>query len=97
MSMEIHRSDIVCSGAGRDSGKHFYVVDVEGEFALIADGKGRRLEKPKRKKLKHLTFAAESDNRVAEKLRNGEKISNSELRRALAEFRSGACGDEGGM
>ena len=47
--MDIVRSDIVKSTAGRDKGKYFFVLAEEGEFLLLADGKTRKLESPKRK------------------------------------------------
>ena len=84
--MDIARSDIVKSTAGRDKGKLFFVLAVEGEFLLLADGKTRKLESPKRKKRKHTCFMAHSDCRAAEKIRSGEKVTNSELRRALAQL-----------
>ena len=84
--MDIQRADIVTSTAGRDQGKYFFVLDVEGEYLLLADGKTRRLESPKRKKLRHASFAARFDCRAADKIRSGEKLTNSELRRALASF-----------
>ena len=34
--MEIAKSNIVRSDAGRDKGKLFVVLDVEGEFLLLA-------------------------------------------------------------
>ena len=85
--MDIAKSDIVQSDAGRDKGKLFYVLDVEGEFLLLADGKSRRVEAPKRKKRRHVMFVASEDTRVSEKIKGEEKITNSELRRALAIFR----------
>ena len=84
--MDIARSDIVRSIAGRDQGKLFFVVDTDGEFLMLADGKTRRLESPKRKKRKHTEFVEKSDCRVAEKLRSEEKVTNSELRRTLAKY-----------
>lgn len=84
--MDIARSDIVRSIAGRDKDRYFFVLDVSGEYLLLADGKARRLEKPKRKKKRHARFVSHGDGRVAGKLQNGEKITNSELRRALAGY-----------
>jgi len=84
--MDIARSDIVRSIAGRDKGKFFFVLDTEGEFLMLADGKTRKLENPKRKKRKHTAFVTSSDCRVAEKIRSEEKVTNSELRRTLAEY-----------
>jgi ribosomal protein L14E/L6E/L27E len=84
--MEILRSDIVKSTAGRDKGKLFFVLDTEELYLLLADGKTRKLEQPKRKKRKHAQFVSRFDCRAAEKIRSGEKITNSELRRTLAVF-----------
>ena len=84
--MDIARSDIVKSTAGRDKGKFFFVLGVEEDFLLLADGKARKLESPKRKRRKHTVLEARYDCRAAEKIRSGEKVTNSELRRTLAQF-----------
>ena len=85
--MEIAKADIVQSSAGRDKGKLFFVLDTEGEFLLLADGKSRKVETPKRKKRRHVRFVATETMGVSEKITGEEKITNSELRRALAVFR----------
>ena len=84
--MEISRVDVVVSLAGRDKGQLFFVLDTDDLFVYIADGKGRRLEQPKRKKRKHVRKLPQTDTRVAEKIRNGDKVLNSELRRELAAY-----------
>ena len=84
--MDISKSDIIESLAGRDKGKIFYVIDTEDNYVLIADGKGRKLENPKRKKLKHVRRVSRTETRVAVKIQNGDKVLNSELRRDLAAF-----------
>ncbi len=45
---------VVIATAGRDAGRMFVIVGTQGKDALIADGKTRKLEKPKRKNIKHL-------------------------------------------
>ena len=84
--MDIARSDIVKSTAGRDQGKFFFVLGVEEDFLLLADGKTRRLERPKRKKRKHVVFQARVACRTTEKIRSGDRLSNSELRKTLAQL-----------
>jgi len=84
--MEISKADIVISINGRDADKRFLVVEIQDEYAMIADGKGRRLEKPKRKKNKHLKFESKAAGPIAEKLIKGEKVTNNELRRTLAAY-----------
>ena len=82
--MELSKSDVVLSLAGRDQGMLFFVVDTDGVYVSLVNGKERKLENPKRKKLKHLRFAARIDSNVASKIFNGDKVLNSELRRDLA-------------
>ena len=94
--MDIAKSVIVRSAAGRDKGKLFFVLDTEGEFLLLADGKTRKVERPKRKKRRHAVFAMASDTRVAEKIRSGEKITNSEVRRTLAQLSGDGNPDQEG-
>ena len=48
--MELQKGDVVRSLQGRDAGELFFVTESDGLYALIADGKGRRIEKPKKKK-----------------------------------------------
>ena len=84
--MDISKSDIVISLAGRDKDKLFYVIEIEDNYVLLADGKGRKLENPKRKKLKHVRRVSRTETRVATKILNGDKVLNSELRRDLATF-----------
>ena len=94
--MEIAKSNIVRSDAGRDKGKLFVVLAVEGEFLLLADGKSRKVEHPKRKKRRHVLFVSAEENRLTDKIKSGEKITNSELRRALAAFREEVQPDQEG-
>ncbi len=77
-------SDVVISTAGRDAGKLYYIVKVEESLVYLANGKDRPLEKPKAKKPRHIQKVLRSETRVAEKLRLGDKVLNSELRKDLA-------------
>ena len=45
---------LVKSMAGHDEGHIFVLVALDSQFGWIADGKGRKVEKPKRKNRKHL-------------------------------------------
>ena len=81
---DIQISDVVISARGRDQGQWFYVIGIEGNYFLLANGLNRPLDKPKRKKQKHVEKVLRSETRVAEKLRSGDKVLNGELRRDLA-------------
>ena len=77
-------ADVVISTAGRDQGCLFYVVSTEDQYVTLVNGKNRPVEKPKRKKRKHVEKVLRSETRVAEKIRSGDKVLNGELRRDLA-------------
>lgn len=78
--------DVVLSLRGRDEGRALFVVGVSPDGRLlVADGRVRRIESPKKKQTKHVKLLSSPECRVADKLRSGEKVTNGELRRALAE------------
>lgn len=86
--MEVIRPyEIVLSLAGHDKGQFFCVIRVEEGYCLLADGKGRKLDAPKRKSIKHLRRAGTSAHPAIERLQRGGKCSDRALRAALAAFR----------
>ena len=87
-------SDVVVSTAGRDQGELFYVVGTDPVYLMLANGKDRTLDKPKRKKRKHVQKVLRAETRVAAKLASGDKVLNSELRRDLAFFSRGLQSNE---
>ncbi len=84
--MTISPGDIVYSIAGRDSGCYFAVIAVENNFAFICDGKSRKIEKPKKKKVKHLKIGCGHSDYISEKTKNGEIITNRELKKELRPY-----------
>ena len=80
----IYVSDVVVSTAGRDQGRLYYVISTDELFLMLVNGKDRTLDKPKRKKRRHVQKVLRSETRVAAKISSGDKVLNSELRRDLA-------------
>lgn len=76
--MEIERGSLVYSIAGRDKGTLFLVLKRDGEFVYLADGNTRKVENPKKKKLKHVN----KTNTLLEL--DFENISNSDVRKSLS-------------
>jgi len=74
---EICKGSLVYSRAGRDKGTLFLVLRAEGEYVYLTDGDTRRVEKPKRKKLKHIN----KTNTVCEM--DFDNVTNSDVRKAL--------------
>lgn len=53
--MDISVGSVVKSKAGRDKEAFFVVLELRQDRALIADGRERKVEKPKLKNLRHLS------------------------------------------
>lgn len=95
MSMETDKTgstltvgSVVRSKAGRDGGRCFVVMWVEENFVGLCDGDLRKTDKIKRKKIKHIIPTKYVSAFVVSKLEAGDKVTNSEIRRELAEYQS---------
>ena len=84
---------VVISKRGRDKGRRFVVIGVFGEDRLlVCDGKLRKVEKPKKKNMNHLTFTDVSIAEIREKLHNGEKLVNAHVRKGITQLRDSLSG-----
>ena len=89
--MRDYTGEIVKAGFGREKGGLFCVVGATPQGRLLlADGKRRKIARPKVKSLGHVWFIPAHnpfDHPAIQKLKQGEALSDKELRRALAAFR----------
>lgn len=75
---------VVISKAGRDQGRAMVVLSLDGqEHALLADGRLRTVDKPKRKKFKHLAAKPVCIVGIVGKLSSDAAHLNAEIRAAL--------------
>ncbi len=87
--MNFRDGDIVLSKAGRDKGKYFVILKtVDENFVYIADGDLRKVDNPKLKKCKHLENTGNTSERVCEKLKDGVRVTNPDLLRELADYKT---------
>mgnify|MGYP001015480273 FL=1 len=56
---------------------------IDEKYVYISDGDIRKVEKPKRKKVKHLKKMNHVAENIKSKLEACEKLSNSEIRKLL--------------
>lgn len=78
---------VVCSKAGRDSGRYFIVLEIlSPEYVLIADGQKHRLAHPKKKKVKHLKLTEDVLESIGRKLTEKRQVFDSEVRSALRTY-----------
>lgn len=54
--MRLQVGSVVRARRGRDNGKYFCVVAIDGGFCWLRDGKSRPLDNPKRKNIRHITI-----------------------------------------
>ena len=82
--MDIYPAKLVQSKAGRDKINYFAVIEViDDNYVLISDGEGRTVDKPKRKKIKHIIDMECELLRIKEKMIEAKKISNSDIRKSI--------------
>lgn len=78
---------VVKSRAGRDNGKIFLILDIiDEQFVLLVDGDLRKLDKPKRKKVKHLIIYNSVIPDFKDKLESKVKINDAYVRSVLVPF-----------
>ncbi len=85
--MSFEKAQIVRSLRGHDSGTLYCVMDAADGWLLLADGKRRRVSRPKRKSAKHVAPAGGWDHPTIQKVRAGQPVGDRELRCALAAIR----------
>ena len=75
---------VVFSRAGRDQGHYFVVMEViDEEYVTVANGCQRKVDNPKRKKIKHLVAKPEIIVEIRDKISAKKRIFESEVRNKL--------------
>ena len=91
MAADIHElsiGQVVFSKSGRDRGFPFIIVAMEGNFVWLADGKIRRLLKPKMKKRMHIQPVKSIDDEIKIKITERLYLTDADLRKSLEPFHS---------
>ena len=72
------------SKAGHDKGRMYLIVKEEEDFFYLADGRSRGIEKPKKKRKKHLQLVKSGISELLkEKLEGNLTIYNEEIKYAI--------------
>lgn len=81
--------DIVLATAGRDEDRLFAVVGVlDKEYVFIANGRSRKVDSPKKKKIKHIKLLKEAGGSFAEKVEKSKsgRLTNLILRNVINDY-----------
>jgi len=74
---------VVFAKAGRDKGNAFIIVNLQDEYLYLVDGKRRTLDKPKRKKAKHVQPVNYIANVI---IMDGRALQDADIRKELKAF-----------
>lgn len=74
--------------AGHDKGSWYVITKIYNEYVFLCDGKLKTVDKPKRKKIKHIQVINCKDTNIQLKLTNGEAIINEDIRKAIKNIKS---------
>lgn len=74
--------------AGHDKGQMYVIINEDHEYFYLSDGALRTIQKPKKKKKKHVQPVKSGFNQtLSNKLQNGQPIYNEEIKFAIKERR----------
>ena len=78
---------VVFSKCGRDKGNAFVVIETRHEYLYLVDGKLRTLDKPKKKKIKHVQPVNHVINLAEmESSIGGRALQDADIRKELKAF-----------
>ena len=87
LATDLKIGQIVKSKAGRDKGRVFLICQVVDEqFVLVCDGDLRKLNLPKKKKVKHLVIYNTVLTEFAENLGNNKNLNDAYVRKLLEPY-----------
>ncbi len=93
--MNVVLGQVVFSKAGRDNGKAFIITEIiDSDYVYISDGNLRRVENPKKKKIKHLVITKDIIDAIVQKTSSDIRITNADIRKALLEINNSKNIDE---
>ena len=76
------------SKAGHDQSKVYVIVAEEGDFVYVCDGKYRTVQKPKKKRKKHIQIIdCTVDKELFNKLINKEKVMDEQIKYAIKQIK----------
>ena len=69
--------------SGHDKDSLYVIMDTKDDFVFLVDGKIRTLDKPKKKRKKHIQIIYEKPQMIVEKLEKNETIQNEDIKRSI--------------
>ncbi len=87
MAGDFELGQVVVSIAGRDKASHYVVIGFgEGPYLLVADGERKKVERAKKKNMKHLRPLPHLIQDIRIKCLAGMRVTNLEVAKALKDI-----------
>ena len=88
---------LASSKAGHDKDKIYVIMKEDCEYVWLADGKCKTVEKPKKKRKKHIQIVKCFHNeKIRTALIEGMKVTDLEIMMTLKEYKQQQMSDTGG-
>ena len=88
ITTDLKIGQIVKSKAGRDKDRVFIICSIlDEQFVFVCDGDLRKLNSPKKKKVKHLMIYNTVLTEFADKLQGNENLDDAYVRKVLSPFK----------
>ncbi len=72
--------------AGHDHNNIYVIVDADNEYVYLVDGKLKKVDNPKKKKLKHVQIIKITDDTIKDKINNNVVLTNEDIKYAIKSY-----------
>lgn len=83
---EFAKGMLARSKAGHDKGKLYIVLETDGEFVYLADGRIRTLDRLKKKRRKHIQICYDIPALLQEIMGSGREIQDEHIKKAIKDY-----------
>ena len=72
--------------AGHDHNNVYIIVDADDEYVYLADGKLKKVDNPKKKKLKHVQLIKRTDDTITGRINDNAALMNEDIKYAIKKY-----------
>lgn len=85
---EFETGMLAVSKAGHDKGRLYVVLKADPQFVYLADGKNRSVDRPKKKKRKHIQINYYIPGILKQTLETKQKLEDEQIKKAIKEYKN---------
>lgn len=79
--------EFVSSLSGHDAGSTYMIVKIEEPFVWLCDGDYKKIDKPKKKRIKHVKLSNVAADAIKEKIEKNKIVHNEEIYSAIKKYK----------